>query len=127
MMRKIFLLALLTGTSVLLAGSWERLGSRKVKHRAERDQISVTASEGRFSKIKIVVRERAVRILDLKIHYGDGSVHDVQIRALIPAGGESRVIDLPGKKRVIRKVVFTYKTQGGGKGKKATVVLWGRH
>ena len=59
------------------------------------------------------------------MHYSNGSKHDVAIRFNIPAGGESRVIDLPGGNRNIRKVVFWYDTKNVARGR-ANLALWGR-
>ena len=102
---------------------WEQLGEKTVERRAEKDEIVVTAREGRFSKIKLRVRVNGVNFKDLKVHFGDGEVQDVQVRKLIPAGGETREIDLEGGRRVIRKVSFVYKSRGP---RRAVVVLWGK-
>ncbi|MDJ0835025.1 MAG: hypothetical protein QNK37_00830 [Acidobacteriota bacterium] len=127
-MKILLLVALsLLGPSVF-AGQWEVLGKREVKIRAERDVIQVTAKEGKFSKIKLKVRRNGVRFIDLKVHYGNGDVQDIQLRKFIPAGGETRVIDLSGRKRVIKKVSFTYKTETKGRRKgRAVVTLLGKH
>ncbi|RMG14263.1 MAG: hypothetical protein D6731_10615 [Planctomycetota bacterium] len=120
----------------LHVGRWERLGARQVDWRADRDTIAVTAKDGRFTKLKFSVQGAPIHMLDMKVHFGDGSVQDVPLRFDIPKGGESRVIDLAGNRRVIRKVVFVYKTKSGARpGRrvrallrgKATVTLWGRH
>jgi hypothetical protein len=108
------------------SGNWERLGARTVKRRAEQDTIMVTAKDGRFTKLKFKVKNSALKMLDMKVHYGNGERQDVPLRFDIPAGGESRVIDLSGNKRVIQKVVFRYKSARDGRGR-AEVVLWGRH
>ena len=129
-MRVLCLLLLGFGFSAeALAGpGWERLGTREVKIRGERDTIPVTVKDGRFSKLKLKVLKNGVRFMDLKVHFGNGEVHDVAIRNLIPAGGETRVIDLPGRKRVIKKVVFTYRTDKmGRRAARATVLLFGKH
>ena len=113
-----------------LAGGWEKLGSREVTFQAERDTISVTIMEGTFKQIKLMVRKNGVRFLDMKVHFANGQTQDVELRAFIPAGGETRVIDLSGRKRIIKKVTFAYKSQGKARGRKlkrATVVLWGKH
>jgi hypothetical protein len=102
---------------------WEKLGEKTVERRAEKDEIVVTAREGRFSKIKLKVRVNGVNIKDLKVHFGDGKVQDIEVRKVIPAGGETREIDLEGGRRVIRKVSFVYKSRGA---RKAVVVLWGK-
>lgn len=105
--------------------NWEKLGEKTVERRAERDEIVVTATEGRFTAIKLKVRVAGVNFKDLRIHFGDGDVQDVEVRKLIPAGGETREIDLDGNRpRVIRKVSFVYKSRGA---RRAVVVLWGKH
>jgi hypothetical protein len=42
------------------------------------------------------------------IHYHDGDSEPIHIRSRIPAGGQTRVIDLPGNRRIIRSVEFWY-------------------
>jgi hypothetical protein len=106
-------------------GDWELLGTRKVDHGLDRDEIRVGAREGTLSKLKLRVRDRGVHFRDLEVHFANGRVQDVAIRARIPAGGESRVIDLVGDDRVVEKVVFWYSTRHDRRGR-ATVELWGR-
>ena len=105
---------------------WEKLGSRKVKYTIDRDEILVTRMEGRFSAIKIKVYKAPIDMMKCVIHYGNGQTQEVQMRNTIRAGGETRVIDIPGSKRVIKKVVFWYDTKNFV-GKRAKVELWGRH
>ena len=106
---------------------WEKLGQRKVNYKIDRDEIMVTAREGRFSAVKLIVRKGAVNMHKMTIHFGDGTQQEVNLKNNIPAGGETRVIKLKGqKKRVIRKVVFWYDTKNLAN-KRATVELWGRH
>jgi hypothetical protein len=106
---------------------WEKLGQRKVNYKIERDEIMVTARDGRFTAVKLKVRKGAVNMHKMIIHFGDGSKQQVNLKNKIPAGGETRVINLKGKqKRVIRKVVFWYDTRNLANNR-ATVELWGRH
>ncbi len=107
------------------AGDWEVLGERTVGFRSDHDVITVTASEGLFTKLKLRVLRRGVKLHDVTVHYGDGSKHDLQVRSFIPAGGETRVFDLPGVARVIRKVSVVYSSRGRGRGK-AVVRLLGK-
>ena len=126
------LLALVLGLVVLPgaasarrgAGNWALLGERHVTDKLDHDTIVVTGARGRFEKIAIRVFDRAVQFHDVKIHYGDGFVQDVEIRSVIPAEGWSRKIDLSGGKRVIRSIEFWYDAQSlGGK---ATVRVFGQ-
>ena len=100
---------------------WKQLGSKSVNHGFDRDEIRC-ADEGFMKAIVIEVRRAAVNFEDVTIHFGNGSTLDVPVRALIKRGDRTRVIDLPGNARVIRKIVFRYKTLGR---EKAKVVVWG--
>ena len=63
---------------------------------------------------------------DLKVVYANGAPDDLQIRADIRAGGESRAIDLKGRERAIREVQMVYRSRPTFKGF-ATVEVWGLH
>ena len=104
---------------------WEKLGERNVNFRVDRDEILVTASEGRFTALKIKVRKGVLNLHKMVVHFGDGSEQEIETRDEIRAGGESRVINLEGNRRVIRKVVFVYDTKNFAD-QKAEVELWGR-
>lgn len=136
----VFLMSLFAGTSLSASqlvetsispvdfginNKWEKLGERKINRKLDRDEIFVTAREGRFSKIKIGVKESAINMHRCVIHFANGSTQEVNIRKNIPAGGTTRVIDINGGKRVIKKIVFWYDTKGLQN--KARVVVWGRH
>ena len=105
---------------------WEKLGERNVNFRADRDEIFVTAAEGRFTALKIKVRKGAINLHKMVVHFGDGSEQEVETRNNLAAGEESRVINLEGNRRIITKVVFVYDTKNFAD-RKAEVELWGRH
>lgn len=103
---------------------WERLGVRKVNYRVDRDEIYVTARDGLFTAVKLKVTQSPLTMRRMVIHFRNGQTQEVAIKRNFPRGGESRVIDIRGGKRVIKKVVFYYDTKGL-RGR-ATVQLWGR-
>ena len=105
---------------------WEKLGMRRVDFRADRDEIIVTAAEGQFDAIKIICRKGAINMHKCIVYYGNGNEEEIELRNNFKAGSESRVVDLNGKDRIIRKVVFFYDTKNFS-GRKAVVELWGRH
>jgi hypothetical protein len=107
-------------------GPWTLLGSCKVNGHADYDEIAVTGSRGDFRAIKLFVENEGIDFDRVVIHYGNGSTERVDIRDFIPAGGETRVMDLAGGDRVIRKVVFYYKSNAMTS-KKGKVLLYGRH
>jgi hypothetical protein len=105
-------------------GRWKLLGKKNVTDRVDRDVIMVTGKRGEWSAMKIVVNKRAVEFRSVKVHYANGSVQDVELRKVIPSGGSSRVIDLKGATRVIKKIELVYDAQSlGGK---AVVKVYGR-
>ncbi len=121
----ITLLALGCVSTAALPG-WTLLGQRTVNHRVDRDEIAVGVREGRFDRIRIAVRGRAVTFRDVRVHYRDGRVQDVALRQTVPAGGESRAIDLAGSDRTVTRVSFVYDT-AAPRGPRAVVVLYGWH
>lgn len=104
---------------------WIKLGERKVNYTVDRDEILVTAAEGRFTALKLRVENGGINLHRMVVHFADGSIKEVELRENIPAGGSSRVIDLPGNRRIIHKVVFVYDTKNFSD-RKAVVELWGR-
>jgi hypothetical protein len=107
-------------------GGWEFLGSRKVNYRADRDEILVTRSEGVFTAVQIRVKKAPINMHKLVLHFGNGDKEEFELRNNFAAGSESRVIDLPGNKRIIRKAVFFYDTKNISE-RRGEVELWGKH
>jgi hypothetical protein len=96
-------------------GGWQFLGERNVDFKAERDTIRVTASEGRFRRIQLRIKNRAIKLHDLKVTFGNGETFDVQVRKVFQKGEETRAIDLPGGARVIRSVSMVYDSVNPGR------------
>lgn len=108
------------------AARWELLGARKIDHQLDRDEIIITRSEGVFSALKLKIKRSPINMHKMAIHFGNGEVQEIDMRTRFAAGSESRLIDLPGNRRTIQKVVFWYDTKNLAIGK-GLVELWGRH
>lgn len=123
------LLMVLLGLSVAVSaqprGRWEYLGEANVDGGVDHDSISVTAAEGRFRAIQIKVQGGAIRFDRVIVHYGNGQQEPLQIRARIPAGGQTRAIDLPGERRVIQSVEFYYERGNWRNNRRPKVRLFG--
>lgn len=105
--------------------AWTVLGSCKVNGNRDYDEITVTASRGDFKAVKLAVENEGIEFNRVVVHYGNGTSDRLDIRKFIPAGGETRVLDLAGGDRVVRKVSFYY--EGNPMTfKKGKVVLYGR-
>ncbi len=104
---------------------WNRLGERTVHQGgADHDAIVVTAREGRFTRVQLRVEHSALELYDVVITFGDGTRYSPATRLVFGQGTTSRVIDLPGGARVIRRVDFRYRNLPGGG--RAQIELWGR-
>lgn len=122
-----FLAALAFALAVACASTrddWELLGRKDVSFLVERDTIDVRESEGRFRVLRIVVEGAPVEIRDIRVTFGDGSAFHPETRLNFAAGSESRSIDLPGGRRVIRKIDFLYR-KTSGIFRQATVSVYG--
>lgn len=106
--------------------AWEKLGARTVTMTADHDEILVTANEGIFTAIQLRILKAPIHITNINIIFGNGDNENVVLDQNYPAGSETRVIDLVGNKRIIRKVNINYRSVPTQKGR-AVVTLWGRH
>ncbi|CAN5413513.1 hypothetical protein BH10PSE7_BH10PSE7_32390 [soil metagenome] len=93
--------------SAAASSDWRKLGERRVEKFGDVDIINVS-DRTTYTKLKIRVLNNAVNFFDVKVEYGNGQIDDIPVRSLIPAGGETRVIDLRGRNRYIRRIYLAY-------------------
>jgi hypothetical protein len=100
------------------------LGGRVVDGKVDRDTIVVGRADGKFRAIEVRVKDSSLEMFDIVVTFGDGSTFSPATRLVFGENSRSRVIDLPGNRRAIRKVEFRYgNLPGGGR---ADIELWGR-
>jgi hypothetical protein len=87
---------------------WELLGQTTVQGKRDFDTIKVGRAEGRFQSIQLRVTGAPVEFYRVVVNYGNGTKEEVEVREKIPAGGQTRAIDLKGRERVISSVDFFY-------------------
>ena len=107
-------------------GTWEKIGTRDVNYEADKDEIIATRAEGIFTAIQVRVKNAPINMQKLELKYGNGEIQEIDLKNNFAANSESKVIDLPGNKRVIRRAVFWYDTKNIAE-RKGVVELWGRH
>ena len=105
---------------------WEKLGQRNVNYQLDRDEIPVTARDGRFTKLRIRTEKSGINLHRFTIHFANGQTQTVEVNQSIAPNTTSRAFDLPGNKRIIQKVVFWYDTKNFAR-QRGRVELWGRH
>jgi hypothetical protein len=106
-------------------GRWELLGQREVDFRNDRDQIDVGRSEGRFKQIEVRVKNAPIEIFDMVVTFGNDETFKPKLRHKFTEGSGSRIIDLPGDRRTIKRIDFNYKSINRREGK-GTVEVRGR-
>jgi hypothetical protein len=127
--RRILLLAavwiLACAADAMSAQDWELLGRREVDYKGDRDTISVGSSKGQFKQLRIVVRGGSIEMHDMVVTFGNDKTFSPDLRHKFNENSSSRVIDLPGEKRNIRRIDFRYRSTDRKQGK-ATVQVYGR-
>ena len=103
---------------------WVLVGEKKVSFLIDHDIVHATGNDN-YSQLKVKVKDGPVHIIDMDVYFENGDKFDVALKQNLPKGGESRVIDLPGGSRNVRKIEFWYETKGLRKGR-GTVQVWGK-
>lgn len=107
-------------------GEWRYLGTVNARFTADHDAIVVQGPYDFFRRIKFKVTNAPINLIRLIVTYNDGGLpENIDTRFSIPAGGESRVIDLRGNRRKIRTIEFWYDTKGVLQGR-ANVSVFGQ-
>lgn len=113
------------GASTASAQGWVDLGTKEVKDRSEQDTWHIGGGKGEFRKIRLKVHQKAVRFYRLEVKFENGQTQSIELRNLIPAGGQTRIIDLVGTDRRIDKVDVWYEAQTARRGVRSSVTLYG--
>ncbi len=103
---------------------WHKIGETTVDFKKDSDEVSVLIAD-RFASIKFKVEDAPIDLISLTVYYESGDHQHIKINTPVKAAGESRVIDLNGGERSLKKIVFVYKTLPNRKDVKAHVAIWG--
>jgi hypothetical protein len=103
----VFILALCTSLYAQ-RGRWTYLGDSHVDGSQDHDSIRVGRSAGTYRAIQLRISGGAINFDRVIVRYGNGEQEEIPIRARIPDGGQTRVIDLPGKRRMIQSLDLWY-------------------
>ena len=103
---------------------WHKIGETTASFKTEKDEIVVLGAD-KFKSIRIKVTDAPIHISSLMVYFESGDAQDISLASDFKAGGESRVIDLKGADRAIKKVSFVYKTVANANNDKAHVELYG--
>ena len=104
---------------------WKFIGDKSVRFGLDHDVIHLGNINDDFRQIKLRVTDGPLKIIDMKVYFDNDQVQEISLRIQIRQGGESRIIDLDGGLRHLKKIEFWYETKGFAKGR-SRVAVWGR-
>jgi hypothetical protein len=105
---------------------WSYLGQAAVSGSRDRDRIGIGRNEGKFHSIQLRVSGAPVEFHRVVVNYSNGTNEEIEVRDRIPAGGQTRAIDLRGGDRSISSVDFFYGKANWRTGLQPRVSLYGR-
>jgi len=108
------------------AGEWFFLGDKRVGFGVDHDVIHFGNWKDDVRQVKVKVTEGPLKMFNMKIHFDNGTVQDVELRNRFAQGSESRIIDMDGGLRHLTKIEFWYETKGFARGR-SKVSVYGRN
>jgi len=98
---------------------WQLLGERDVDFRTDHDSVEVGRHDGKFKQIQFRVKDAPIEVSDLVVTFSNDQKFIPKLRHRFPEGSGSRVLDLPGERRMIKRIDFNYRSidrrEGRGK------------
>lgn len=114
-----------TRNSIAVEEGWELLGETKAGFIRETDVINVN-SRNQFTAIRFKVEGAEIKLSELGVFFESGDKLSPAVDETIPAGQESRLIELAADGRTITKIEFKYRTVGSIIKKKASIIIFGK-
>lgn len=108
------------------AGDWVFLADKKVGFGADHDVIHFGNWKDDVRQLKLKITDGPLKMYSMKIHFDNGTTQDIELRMRFAQGSESRVIDLEGGLRHLKKIEFTYETKRFVRGR-SRVAVWGKN
>lgn len=103
---------------------WHRIGETTVDFQKDKDEVAVLVAD-RFASIKFLVEDAPIYLTSMEVFYESGDSQKMEINMPVKLKGESRILNLNGGERNLKKIVFVYRTLPNRKDKKAHVEIWG--
>ncbi|HYV94128.1 MAG TPA: hypothetical protein VE978_20290 [Chitinophagales bacterium] len=104
---------------------WHKIAQTTADLKKDRDEVIVVGKD-HYQAIRLKVTDVPVEILNFVVYYENDTKQDISVRSVIKAGEDTRVIDLDGKDRAIKKIVLMYKSVPNAAHDKAVIEIWGR-
>jgi hypothetical protein len=98
-----------SGVGPRIPQGWVLFGVQEVNFRGDRDVIRVGEQMGRFERLALRISDNDIFLRELTIVYGNGERDRKIIETAIPAGSQTRPIELRGD-RFIREIELVYRS-----------------
>lgn len=99
-----------TGTG----GKWWYIGSAEAK--ADRTEIPLESKQTQFRKLRLKVRDAALTLNKVVVTYDSGEPETIELQDKLSKGDETKVIELAGGDRKIKKIEAWYGRNGKSNG-----------
>lgn len=103
---------------------WHKIGETTVNFKTEKDEITIIGADV-FKQLQLKIVDAPVYLSSMQVFFENGTRKDVNIKSDYNAGQYTAPIDLPGRNRKLKKVVFVYRTIINWPVDKAHIELWG--
>ena len=103
---------------------WHMIGESIAKFTKESDEVMIRGSD-KFACVKFKIIDAPIDLASIVLYFDNDENQKNIIGMPIKLEGESRIIDLQGGERDIKKVVFIYKTLPNIKDMNACIEIWG--
>ena len=104
-------------------GGWVKLGTQTVSPGVDHDVLTITEIEKTYNHLKFKVSKAPVYIRNIHVIYSDNTSEGHIITHHFKKGEGSRIFDLLGYGRVIKKIIFNYNRPTTGQEQADLVVL----
>jgi len=104
-------------------GAWTEIGTTVANYSVDHDSITVRGPFDDFRMLMFKVTEAPLNMHRVLVTYDNGEPEEIQVREKIAKGGKTRVIDLRGGTRSLRRIDFWYDTRGA---RRAEVTVYGK-
>ncbi len=112
---------------------WVLLGAQTAGRflRTETDVIPVGRNEGRFKRVRVTVKDRALVLDEMRVVYGNDEEEVIPVKTTVSANSTYGPVDLKGGSRRIKEIRAKYRSavvDAKAAGRGASVVeIWAQH
>lgn len=114
-----------TRRTLAIEEGWELLGEVKANFVRDKDALEVMNANP-FTHIRFRVEDKDIRLYELTVYFINGDKLSPQVDEVIPAGRESRNIELAQDGRQVRRIEFRYRSTGSILDGRAGILVFGK-